>query len=184
MFKKFLIIFAFCMSIFGITAFADVRTEELPNNDFNVLSDVSYKDYKYYLAYVSSNGNKITVFFNEFKDSWTVNGIYYTNNQLSTSFEMSIDVNSSYKEYNTDNIKFADFIKKQGKTINSSLTPSPNYPGATVNPPVIAPTVTEAIQQITPGLSAQLKKLLPVGVILLSIMLGVSLVPRLVRLFL
>lgn len=56
--------------------------------------------------------------------------------------------------------------------------------GVLISPPVIAPTVGEAIREIIPRLSTQLKNLLPVGVILLSTMLGVSLVPRLVRLFL
>lgn len=161
MFKKFLLTFVLCMGIFGVTAFASVQT---PGGE-------SY-DYYLYLTSVSGNDD-IKVYSNS--PFVIKNGYYYSTNSTGVYYVNGVyngEVPSNYSLYIVSNWELVG-------------TNSPDISNdGDVIPPEIAPTVEKAIAKIVPDLSAQLQNLLPVGVILLSAMLVVSLVRRLVPLFL
>lgn len=150
--------FVLCMGIFGTTAFASVTAPDGRAYDNYVF--YQHKDGSYYqvysnsLFYVTDDGS---IFCNKYWYKFK-DGKSYLNTWGGV---VSISEISSRFESNLD------------LGINSPVVP-----------PVVAPTVQEAISGIVPRLSNQLKILLPVGVILLSIMLGVSFLPRLVHLFL
>lgn len=169
MFKKFLVMFAFCMSIFGITAFADTV------DPLALAPDGTEYKYYYKITNYKDTGDYCFVYSNE---------------------EINFDVSSSAIRFTSKGPALLCFYNSKGEltstrvatgarviTVSSGFVPVITQNGS-VLPPVIAPTAQQAIAKIVPGLSTQLKVLLPVGVILLSTMLGVSLVPRLVRLFL
>lgn len=151
-FKKFAMMFVFCMSIFGVTAFAYTDPEGV--------------EYSYRLSF--SNGS-----FKAYSNS---------------PFER-VDDNGYISYYATgktyiysENVRYQTV--ESGGLIGKGWNDFVEESDVEIIPPEIAPTVMEAIQKIVPDLSSQLKILLPVGVILLSTMLGVSLVRRLVPLFL
>ena len=185
MFKKFILMFSFCISIFGITAFADVK-EDVSNYAFGL------DDNLYYLSY-TQNGNKYLVTFNSDSDYyffssefWQISGgIRYKYNSDLMKYEYNysggaIQFGDKSYEFSTNCSSLKQSLNDKGWITGDYVSPG----GGAVNPPVIAPTVGQAIQKIVPDLSNQLQVLLPVGVILLSTMLGVSLVKLLVHLFL
>lgn len=157
MFKKILITFVFCMSIFGITAFAD----EIDSNTYNLP-----ESYKYYVTYSDVYGVR-TLYSNDV--------IVVSGNNISATGSCMVYVG----EYGD----FSDLFNSVSN-VNFSVQEVIKSGVIGVFPPSIPPTALEAIAKITPGLLAQLKILLPVGLIILSTLLGVSLIPRLVHLFL
>lgn len=170
-FKRFGIMFLLCMGVFGTSVFASEKSS---------VELLGSSDYSYYLSYIASDGDNVTVLFNEFGGSWVYDGeLFYNGVSQGVS---SLSVSDDYLYYNTNNSQVRSYLVSLGKKIDSSIVSMPQ-PGGII-PPSIPPTSLEAIQTIVPQLSTQLGILLPIGVIILSIMLGVSLVPRLVHLFL
>lgn len=164
-FKKFAMMFVFCMGIFGVTAFA-----ETSNSPFLAPDGESYK---YYLSYKDIKFGYTTHIYSNSRIY--LDGKYYKCEgnwfKYDHNYELTFSGTSSTSLlYLATNSSVTDIVLSE-------------YTGE-VNPPEIAPTVKQAIAKIIPDLSSQLKILLPVGVILLSTMLGVSLVPRLTRSFL
>lgn len=153
-------------------------------------------DKTYFIKYISSNtGNYVTYTFNTYNVN--ENGIvvisspnlyYYNVSTQKYSFEGSkseLIIMESADNITVNKIEllnaFKDSSYYEGFTIKIG-----NYfinGESQVVPPVIAPTVSEAIAKILPDFLVQLKKLLPTGVMLFAILLGVRLVPRLIRLF-
>lgn len=172
-FKKFALMFVFCMSIFGVTAFADVNTRSLGMDD------------KKYFLVCETNSGVFGYTFNTESPTFSISGVtvyeYVDGSWVLTtsSTNLSFGIVSS-STYYTNNQYLYDYVLKSEPNANFNYV---NGDGVVV-PPTIPPTALEAIAQIVPQLLSQLEVLLPVGVILLSTMLGVSLVRRLVPLFL
>lgn len=166
MFKKFLLTFIFCMSVFGITAFAEVSTFAIAPNDI---------EYTYVTYFYNSDGQLIQYYsdYEFYVDSSDIIRVGGPTVQFCDDlFLQNLNLGNGICNINDDTIT--------GLVINAS---SVGGTGSII-PPEVAPTVKEAIAKIVPDLSAQLKILLPVGVLILSTVLGVSLVRRLVPLFL
>lgn len=165
MFKKILITFILCMSVFSVVAFADtVPLFDVPNKDiqtvykseFEVLMDGNYYVRTFYHDYPLTYDSSSQTF------TFTGTTYFYAGNSLLSTYEKG----QTYRTGST--LRNVSINNKDGGVI----------------PPTIPPTAKQAIQGIAPQLLKQSKNLLPVGVILLSTILGVSLVPRLVRSFL
>lgn len=174
-FKKFAMMFVFCMSIFGVTAFADV----VPLGD--VSSHTIVLSTGQTLKFGSTDDSSIT---------YRISGgqIYFYNNSNVNVYILvgSSGVSVSPGAYVTSSVYdgLKSFTIDDIYCGNTGSSPSGLFDGSTIIPPEVAPTVKEAIAKIVPDLSAQLKILLPVGVLILSTVLGVSLVRLLVPLFL
>lgn len=159
-------------------------------NDRNYLDTDEIKSHKYHIRIYQSNASSSV---------WDLvsNSRFYLEGS-------QIYCEGDYKLYKTSSLQ-TTFIYESGagacmeggistyKFILQTNVPSlknntviyiDNVNDSTVSPPEVAPTITEAIAKIVPGLLEQLKKLLPIGVMLFAILLGVRLVPRLIHLFL
>ena len=170
--KKFGFFFFLFVGVFSTTVFADVNTR----------------------SHVALDGKSYTYFYKiTGYDSTGSYAFHYSDSPI--KFEIKnealyrVGECSGYESYyNSDgSLRRKGSFSGARAVVNIESGCSVKINGVDVGgiiPPVIAPTVGEAIQGIVPRLSKQLKNLLPVGVILLSTMLGVSLVRRLVRLFL
>ena len=151
--------FVLSLGVFGVTAFADVTFD-----------GTNYK-YKFDFVGYDIYCNSVSIY----KESGSYGGYYV---KVSDGWMVSQSDGSTFSlwsKYEIENVKNTVGFRIEDKEIVID---------GTVNPPVIAPTVKQAVAKIVPDLLEQSKKLLPVGVMLLSTMLGVSLVPRLVRSFL
>lgn len=177
MFKKFFLVLTLCLGIFGSMAFAS----EIDSKDLSLDGN------SYYISYNAAAGQVWLYTFNDYEITTRSGknvflfseGIHYVQFSSDTDFVSQGSVYNKYFEgtssyYSSNCPDFVSFVNSEGGSIES----------IDVVPPVISPAVEEAIQGITPQLSNQLQEYLPTGVILLSLVLGVSLVPRLVRLFL
>lgn len=166
MFKKFFVTFILCMGIFGITAFADVQERAL-GLDGNT----------YYLSY-TLDGSKEILTFNESTSTNVVpvfNEYLFDKKKGEYVFNRTggpLTVISVLNDVSTNCPSLFEALKSKG-LVGSEVSV----------PPILAPGLEE-VQEIPTQLLGQLKILLPVGLLILSIMLGVSLVPRLVHLFL
>ena len=179
MFKKFFLVLTLCLGIFSSLAFADTidNSKSLDNS-----KALGIDDNIYYLEYTGSeSGRRILYTFDTIKSKDS--GLFIENCLqyflVGDSFELSNSVAEislsmgTFVNFDTNNLDVYDYI------VSNNL-----YSGDLIDPPSMAPTVVKAIQGIAPQLSNQLKEYLPIGVIILSLGLGVSLIPRLVRLFL
>lgn len=150
------------MSIFGVTAFADVQAPGGTVYKYSVTKKNGYIIYTNFLPTVSDG-------------KMNISGVLYSGESYIGSVTGTLLSASDY--FSSTGMK----CTISGGGFTSIVEDNGNID---VIPPEMAPTVKEAIAKIVPDLSTQLKILLPVGVTILSIMLGVSLVKRLVHLFL
>ncbi|GFP78559.1 hypothetical protein [Clostridium fungisolvens] len=186
--KKFIIVLSFCMMMFGVTAFAST----VPFTDIPSYSDVKTQTGK------DVNGYSI----------WTYNGIYriwygnppYMDNSwfwpnTSTVYEC-YEWNGTSWTYKSGFSSPNDFAigsssgswtvpyatmkvtKQDGTVLNVGNT------AFTVPPKPVAQVVQAGLGNLTTGFGGQLKVILPIGVTILAIMLGINLIPRLVHLYL
>lgn len=182
MFKKFCIVLTICLGMFSSLAFADtVDSDSVSTYAYNV------DDKSYYIIFTGTvSGTRFLYTFDSISfDSSSSYPNSYICLQSSNKYKL---VDGVWEKFSGDvniymNGKVSDFTTNN-YDVYYSIVSNGMYEGDLVDPPAIAPTVEEAIQGIAPQLLNQLKEYLPIGVILLSIALGVSLVPRLVRLFL
>lgn len=178
MYKKFLLTFIFCLGVFGTTAFA-YSTSEMPpvdNSTFiNNGSDMSKNNYV--IMYDSINSMYL---------------IFYSSNSFSSTSTSVLNTPSkTYVAGFTD----GKWSQWGGEDSNRNLISSYKFvytnkdigDGSTVFfskiPPLSEVTKTQ-MKVFQTDFLIQLKKLLPIGVTILAIILGVSLIPRLVHLFL
>ena len=178
--------FNFCLSIFSLTAFASTDLPSVPsfvNDSYYLTKD----DDGYYWCYVWSDSSMkmwVDPVSRRVHGSNTsakiyylkYNGIEWVNPHGGSIYD------DNYTYFDSVGIYFNAFYGGN-VTFYTDDTYSIVYNPAII-PPVVAPTVEKAIQGIAPQLLNQLQEYLPIGVMLLSLMLGVYLVPRLVRSFL
>lgn len=206
MFKKFLITFVLCLGIFSTVVFAESRSVNDFQNVFNTVPkeyiDIVKKDFTGPYIFVLNDVDKSYMFFfapNGATSFTSKNDSYGTIlHNSSTDGYLRLLYNSStggwsrhYGDSGQDmgiNIKHSDL--KLGEKYSSVpiadstfdyLVNDLIFPKVPIMEEV---TVQEAIGSLMTGFGAKLKVLLPVGVTILAILLGVSLIPRLKAWFL
>lgn len=178
------------MSLFSVVAFASTTVPQPILNEYNKFvssgKTVFLKYDGYYYIYVTEPSDSFILSgaYNYYglttKNSSVVTEYQYHDTEHNLMFTNTINglfSNTGGNEEGMSNLKSKivysnkDIINAYDQTVFFSQ----------VDTPVILP---KTVQEIVPHLLTVLKILLPVGVILLSIILGVSLLPRLVHLFL
>lgn len=164
MYKKFLITFVLAMGVFGTVAFAGV----LDNS-----KTINLDSNPYYIQYTSSSGNVWIYTFTTVTENGSIFGDVKSYQKINGEYVFS--------ENHSQGVSFNYVVKDI--ISNNSFLYNYMYDNDLVNggiiPPKVAPTVEKAIQGIAPQFLKQLGQLLPIGVIILSLVLGVSLIPRL-----
>lgn len=160
------------MSIFIISAvgcFADSvsssKAYNLDSNNYYVSSTIIY------------SGLKVLYTFNDYDGSGVISGNvnYYRYKDGSYVFyrkESSVTFSSAMRYHASNNTSLFSYLNSNFEIDSDN----------SVLPPVIAPTVQKAITQIVPNFLEQLGNYLPTCILILSMLLGVSLVPRIIHL--
>lgn len=163
MFKKIGLMFILCMGILGTTVFA---------------SSTDVSGYPYYVKFTQTQSSSIGSVF----EVWSTTPLYFKDNKLvtfgsGTAYFKSDTGWVSTQDLTKDNIITADCV------INSFSSGSIVEADGLPSVPLKAPTV-QALGNLMTVFGANSMILSVVGVTVLALLLGVSLVPRLVHLFL
>lgn len=200
MYKKFLITFVLCLGIFGTTAFASTLT---PQEIFNKLSktelDTIKKTYNgpyfygvnssktyAYLMFAPTDATAITRLSNNdgLYHNGTLTSYYFVSYKLSSNtYEAKVGNDSEARRFGLD-YSILNPIYSSKPIVNATSTNVVQTLTFPKDPILKEVTIKAALSNLMTAFGQQSKVISTVGVLLLALLLGPSLVMRLVRLFL
>lgn len=193
--KKFFSVFFLCMGLFCITAFADT----LPNkySDLSSYVNSNYEDivdkfgtnklYFCYGNYKTGSENKPMVFISDSpfvidsSGQLKMNRYYQITLDYKTFYEGSTYVTANYFTDVYLSQSSVEGVENYGSSVLTNIDVNFTMP---LVPVVKYQTVAEALQSLMSVFGSQSATILKIGLVILALLLGVSLVPRLIRLFL